>query len=58
MEPTDDEHSYCLPENEFDSQKFEKIAGEKENSLWLIMNNKYILHQKKSGRPRKNFYDN
>ena len=41
----ENDHSYCLPENEFDSQKFEKIAGEKENFVWLIMNNKYILHK-------------
>ena len=45
MEPPDDNHTYCLPENDLSSQKCEKIAGEKENSVWLIMNNKYILHK-------------
>ena len=45
MEPPDDNHTHCLPENDLSSQKCEKIAGEKENSVWLIMNNKYILHK-------------
>ena len=57
MEPPYEEPSYCLPENEVDSQKFEKIAGEKENSLWLIMNNKYILHQKNVEDQGRFLYD-
>ena len=50
MEPPDDDHRYCLPENDLSSQKCEKIAGEKEKSVWLIMNDKYILHKLKHSK--------
>ena len=41
MDPPD----YLLPNDQLTGQKVELIKGEKEDSVWLILNNKFVLHK-------------
>ena len=40
----DKDPGYFIPVDNLKEQLVEKISGEKENSTWLILNEKYILH--------------
>ena len=41
----DKDPGYFIPVDNLKEQLVEKISGEKENSTWLILNEKYILHK-------------
>ena len=41
MDPPD----YLLPNDQLTGQKVELIKGEEEDSVWLIFNNKFVLHK-------------
>ena len=41
---------YHLPPESFKNFSFEIVKGEKENSSWLVVDKKYILHKNSSYR--------